>query len=180
MNTQGALAFIVSTVFDFLIFLVLTRLLLQLVQADFYNPVSQFVVRVTNPVLVPLRRLFPANKLIDVASIITVLVLILVKILVLVWIGGGRIPLNAYLLLYGLQTLAQLLLSYFFWAVLIRVILSWVAPDPYNPVVRLVAEITEPVMAPARKILPPMGGLDLSPVVVLLALQFLMILFGGR
>lgn len=180
MNTQGAFAFVVSTIFDFLIFLVLTRLLLQLVQADFYNPVSQFVVRVTNPVLEPLRRLLPVSRLVDVASIVGVLALILVKVLVLVWLGGGRISFNAYLLLYGLQTLAHLLLSYFFWAVLIRVILSWVAPDPYNPIVRLVAEITEPVMAPARKILPPMGGLDLSPVLVLLGLQFLMILFGGR
>ena len=70
-----------------------------------------------------------------------------------------------------------MILNYVFWAVLIRVILSWVAPDPYNPMVRVIVQVTEPIMAPVRKMLPPMGGFDLSPLIVLLGVQLLQILF---
>ncbi|UWN50067.1 hypothetical protein ASALC70_02285 [Alcanivorax sp. ALC70] len=106
-------------------------------------------------------------------------VLIVVKALMLTTLQRGGIPdgIGPVLLVYTLQELATLLLNYIFWAVLIRVILSWVAPDPSNPIVRVVIQITEPIMAPCRRLLPDMGGLDLSPLIVLLGVQFLKILF---
>jgi YggT family protein len=178
MNTQGALTFLIGYLFDLYIFLVLTRFILQAVRADFYNPISQFVVKATNPPLVPLRRVIPGWKGLDFAALVLVIALLVVKLLVMLWLGGyGTMPTAAQWLLITVRELAGLLLSYVFWAVLIRVILSWVAPDPNNPFTRVVIQITEPVMAPARKALPPMGGLDLSPIIVLLGIQFLRILF---
>lgn len=180
MNTQGALTFLLSTVVDLYLFVLLTRFILQLVRADFYNPISQVVVKATNPVLVPLRKLVPARGNLDLAAIIAVLLLVIGKTYLLLMLSGaGSLPPVAAMVLYSLRALAGLLLNFLFFAVLVRVILSWVAPDPYNPFTAIMIQITEPVMAPVRRILPPMGGLDLSPLIVLLGIQFLMVLFLG-
>lgn len=178
MNPHGAFLFLVSLAFDLYIFLVLTRFLLQLVRADFYNPVSQFVVKATNPPLKPLRKLVPGLGGVDVASLILVILLILAKVFAVQLLGGGSLAINPVtLLIFTVREVARLMLEYIFWTVLARVVLSWVAPDPYNPIVRVIVQITEPVMAPMRRLLPPLGGLDLSPILVLLAIQFLKILF---
>lgn len=178
MNPHGAVLFLVSLAFDLYIFLVLTRFLLQLVRADFYNPASQFVVKTTNPLLKPLRKLVPGFGGVDVASLILVILLILAKVFVIQLLGGASLAIDpVVLLIFVVREVARLMLEYIFWTVLARVVLSWVAPDPYNPIVRVVVQITEPVMAPARRLLPPLGGFDLSPILVLLAIQFLQILF---
>lgn len=179
MNPQGATVFLINIAFSVYIFIVLTRFVLQLAHADFYNPISQFVLRATNPLLAPLRRIIPGYGGLDIASLVLVVVLIIVKVLLLVSLQFGGLPsgIGPQLLVYTLRELASLILDYVFWAVLIRVILSWVAPDPYNPVVRVVAQITEPIMAPCRRLLPAMGGLDLSPLIVLMGVQLLKILF---
>ncbi|WP_111657877.1 YggT family protein [Isoalcanivorax indicus] len=178
MNPQGAMTFLIDVAINLFIFLLLTRFILQLVRADFYNPVSQFVVKATNPVLTPLRRMVPGSSTVDVASLVMVVVLIILKTVLVVVLNGQGVPPVPALVIYALRSLASLMINYLFFAVLIRVILSWVAPDPYNPFTAIMTQITEPVMAPVRRILPPMGGLDLSPLVVLLGLQFLMILFA--
>ena len=179
MNPQGALIYLLDFAFSAYIFIVLTRFVLQLARADFYNPISQFVLKATNPLLKPLRRVVPGYGGLDVASLVLVVVLIILKAITILSIRVGGFPsgIGGQLILYSLRELAAVILNYIFWAVLLRVILSWVAPDPYNPVVRIVVQITEPVMAPVRKLLPPMGGFDLSPLVVLLGIQLLQILF---
>ncbi|ASK35897.1 YggT family protein [Alloalcanivorax mobilis] len=179
MNPQGAAVFLIDIAFSVYIFIVMTRFVLQLARADFYNPISQFVLRATNPLLAPLRRIIPGYGGLDVASLVLILILIVAKVMVLLTIQYGGLPsgIGPQLLVYTLREFASLILNFIFWAVLIRVILSWVAPDPYNPVVRVVVQITEPVMAPCRKLLPAMGGLDLSPLIVLLGIQLLKILF---
>ncbi|KGD63272.1 hypothetical protein Y5S_03427 [Alcanivorax nanhaiticus] len=179
MNPQGALIYLLDFVFSAYIFIVLTRFVLQLARADFYNPISQFVLKATNPLLKPLRRIIPGYGGLDVASLVLVVLLIILKALVILGIKVGGFPsgIGGQLVLYALRELANVLLDYIFWAVLIRVILSWVAPDPYNPMVRIIVQITEPIMAPVRKLLPPMGGFDLSPLFVLLGIQLLQILF---
>lgn len=176
MNPQGALEFLISTVLELAAFLMLTRFLLQWVKADFYNPVSQMVVRFTNPLLMPLRKLLPANSNLDFAALAMVLVLIIAKAVFLTWLAGFSFN-GPVLLLVSVRGLASMLLNYLFWAILLRVLLSWVAPDPYNPFVQIMAQLTEPVMAPARRILPPIGGLDLSPILVLFLIQFLEVMF---
>lgn len=178
MNPQGAMTFLIDVVINLFIFLLLTRFILQLVQADFYNPLSQFVVKATNPVLAPLRKLVPGTSIVDVAALVMVVVLIIVKVIVLVSLSGQGVPPVPAMVIFALRSLASLMINYLFFAVLIRVILSWVAPDPYNPFTAIMTQITEPVMAPVRRVMPAMGGLDLSPLVVLLGLQFLMVLFA--
>ena len=170
MNPQGAAVFLIDFAFSVYIFIVLTRFVLQLARADFYNPISQFVLRATNPLLAPLRRIIPGYRGLDIASLVLILILIVAKALMLLTIQTGGLPagIGPQLLVYTLRELASLILDYVFWAVLVRVILSWVAPDPSNPVVRVVIQITEPLMAPVRRLLPDMGGLDLSPLIVLL------------
>lgn len=177
MNTQGALIFLIRTLLDLATYLFLIRFLLQLAKADFYNPISQTVVRLTNPLLEPLRKIVPSKNQVDTASIIMILALIVAKAFLLIKLQGLTSVAPAAILLFTIHSLAQLLLGFFFWAVLISVILSWVLPDPYHPFTQIVRSLTEPVMAPARRILPPMGGLDLSPIIVLFAIQFLMVLF---
>ncbi|MCK5874971.1 MAG: YggT family protein [Alcanivoracaceae bacterium] len=179
MNPQGAFLFLLGFVIDLYIFLVLTRFLLQLVRADFYNPVSQFVVKATNPILTPLRKIIPGYGGMDVAALVAVVALIVFKLVLVSLLAMGALRFSPLqLLVVTVTELARLLLDYLFWTIILRIVLSWVAPDPRNPVVQLVGQITEPVMAPARKLLPPMGGLDLSPIIVLLAIQFIQILFG--
>lgn len=172
MNPQGALIYLLSTLLQLAAFLMLTRFLLQWVKADFYNPVSQAVVRFTNPLLMPLRKILPGNNNLDFAALVMVLVLILIKAVFISWLSGFSIN-GPMMLMLAVRSLASMLLDYLFWAIMIRVLLSWVAPDPYNPFVQVIAQLTEPVMAPARRLLPPMGGMDLSPILVLILIQFL-------
>ena len=179
MNPQGALHLLISFVFDLYIFLMLTRFLLQLVRADFYNPLSQFVVKATNPLLMPLRKVIPGYGGVDVAALVLVLGLVLLKLILLTMLMFGALRASPLaLVLATVNELARVLLSYLFWAIILRIVLSWVSPDPRNPVTLIVAQLTEPVMAPARKLLPPMGGLDLSPILILLAIQLIRTFFG--
>ncbi|MBQ0753977.1 MAG: YggT family protein [Gammaproteobacteria bacterium] len=178
MDPKGAFLFLLFYAFDVYIFLVLTRFLLQLVRADFYNPISQFVVKATNPPLKPLRKLIPGYGGVDVAALVLVVALVIAKILTIQLVGSGSMAIDPLILMTAaLHEIARLMLNYLFWSIVLRIVLSWIAPDPYNPMVRLVTQITEPVMAPARRLLPPMGGFDLSPILVIIAIQAVQALF---
>lgn len=178
MNPQGALAFLLKFAFDIYIIIVFTRFLMQLVRADFYNPVSQFVVRATNPILVPMRRVIKGYGGLDVASLLLLFVLITAKILVIVGVVTGKLFIAPMLAVGVLHEAAYLLLQYFFWLIIAGVIMSWVVRDPGHPIYRVVMQLSEPLMAPARKIIPPMGGLDLSPMLVMVLIIAIEVLFG--
>ncbi len=175
------LMLIINTLFDLYILLVLLRFLLQMLRADFYNPVSQFIVRVTTPPLRILRRFIPSIRGQDTAAIVLCLVLIFVKFLILralevkaVHIGGVVAPIIGVsyggLLVFCIADLAALTFTVFLVAVIIEVILSWIAPGSYNPVIGLVHKVAEPVLRPVRRVIPPIGGLDLSPLFATLIL----------
>lgn len=178
MDTHNAFSFLITTLFDLGIFLFLTRFLLQLVQADFYNPISQGVVRFTHPILSPLQNILPTVGRTNTAALVMIIVLIILKIFTLFYLSFGTIVISPMLLLYVVHNTADLILKYFYWAIILRVILSWVAPDPRQPFTAIVADLTEPLMAPARRLIPSLGGLDFSPIIVLLALQFIRILIA--
>lgn len=167
--------FLVGVVFYLYTLVVLLRFLLQWVRADFYNPISQFTVRATNPVLAPMRRVIPGFGGVDVAALVLMLAL---KVLELVLIGalGGGMPAGGGLLLVAVAELINMTINLFIFTILVEVVISWVNPGLYNPVMALVYRLNEPLVRPARRILPPMGGLDLSPLVVLIALQLAKIL----
>ena len=175
------LMLIINTLFDLYILLVLLRFLLQMLRADFYNPISQFIVRVTTPPLRLLRRFIPSVRGQDTASIVLCLVLIFVKFMILraldvkaVHIGGVVAPIIGVsyggLLVFCLADLVALTFTVFLVAVIIEVILSWIAPGNSNPVIGLVHKLAEPVLRPVRRVIPPVGGLDLSPLFATLIL----------
>ncbi|SFM02083.1 YggT family protein [Marinobacter zhejiangensis] len=159
----------------FYLTVVLLRFLLQLARADFYNPISQFVVKITNPLLRPLRRLIPGWGGIDGASLVlAVLIQTLTYILILITLNGGLPNVNPVTLLtWSALTVLGLIIKIYFWSVVAIVVVSWIAPQSHHPAIQLVAQITEPVMRPIRNLIPPIGGLDLSPIVVFLLLSVL-------
>ena len=164
--------FLIQTLFGLYAGAVMLRFLLAMVRADFYNPVSQFLVKVTNPPLLPLRRIVPGLMGIDMASVVLLLALEATKLLLIGAVQGFGIPPLALLVLTLAEVLALLINIYFF-TVLVQVILSWVNPGGHNPAVALLYSINEPIMGRARRILPPMSGFDLSPILVLIGLQLL-------
>ena len=166
------LIFLIKTIFGLYIALVVIRFMLQWARADFYNPVSQFVVKLTSPVLRPLRKVIPGYRGLDTASIVLAWLLKAVELAILsLLLGLGRNPLAA--LAWAIPALVGLIISIFLFAVLIRVILSWVNPDPYNPAVDLLTRLTDPIMRPAQRLIPPISGIDLSPMVVMIGLVLL-------
>ncbi|MGH8657782.1 MAG: YggT family protein [Gammaproteobacteria bacterium] len=162
--------FLISTVFGLYILLVLLRFLFQLVRADFYNPISQAVVKLTNPALRPLRRVIKGVAGIDVASVVLLLMLKVAELsLVAALQGVGMGFIGLFVL--AVAALLQMTLHVFLFAVLIQVILSWVAPHAHNPASSLLLSLTDPLLRPARRLIPAIGGLDFSPIVVLVVLQ---------
>jgi YggT family protein len=171
LNPQNPILFLISTLFDLYIVILVLRFLLQQVRADFYNPISQFIVKATAPVVTPARRLIPGFAGIDFATIMVVIVFIALKLFILSALTGQS-PAVVSLLLTGLIDFISLLFNIFIFAIIVQAILSWVNPDPYNPVSRILFSITEPLLRPFRRLIPPVGGLDLSPLFALIALMF--------
>lgn len=169
------LVFLVQVIFGAYILVVMLRFLLQLVKADFYNPVSQFVVKVTTPPLRPLRRIVPGVAGLDIASIILMWLLKSLELALIMTIGGfGTSLLPA--LVWSIPELISLFINVFLFAILIQVIISWVNPGSYNPVIGLLYSLTEPLLRPARRLVPPISGLDLSPMLVMIGLVLLKML----
>lgn len=162
--------FVIQTLFGLYILAVMLRLLLQWVRADFYNPVSQFLVKVTNPPLRPLRRIIPGWGGVDLASVLLLFMLELIEQFLINTALGVAQPV-AGLGLSAVVALLSLLLNIYLFGIIIQAILSWVAPTSYNPAVGLLHSLTEPLLAPARRFIPPISGIDLSPIAVLLLLQ---------
>jgi len=171
-----ALVFLIRTLFGLYILIVALRFLLQMVRADFYNPLSQFVVIATNPALRLLRRFIPGFRGIDMSSVVLLLSLQMIELVLIGAFGAGAVPAPAGLLVLSIAELLKLFLYIFMVAIFIQVILSWVNPGAYNPVTVLIYRITEPLLAPARRLLPPMAGLDFSPLIVIVLLQLALIL----
>lgn len=169
--TQPAV-FLVQVLFGLYATIVLLRFLLQLTRADFYNPLSQFIVKATKPVLNPLRRVIPGIGGIDIASLVLAWVVIALEQLAILALSGvGMQPLAAALL--AIPEMISLIINIFLFAILIQVIISWINPGSYNPAIGLIHNLTEPVLAPVRRRMPEMGGLDLSPMIVMLGLVVL-------
>lgn len=169
---------LVQTFFHLYILAILLRLLLQMAKGDFYNPISQFLIKATQPLLTPARRLVPSVGGIDTASIVVVLLLQITATILLVTIRGYPIPNATALLIWGALGTFGMVINIYFMAILAAIILSWIAPSSYNPTVILLHQLTEPVMKPFRRILPAMGGLDLSPIFVFITINILQIILS--
>ncbi|MDG9923203.1 MULTISPECIES: YggT family protein [unclassified Pseudomonas] len=169
-----ALIYIIQTLGSLYLLIVLLRFILQLVRADFYNPLSQFTVKATQPLLKPLRRIIPGFGGLDLASLILAILVQLVLMVVVVLIAGANpLAIGLQLLVWAIIAVTSLFLKIFFFAMIISVILSWVAPGSYNPGAQLVNQICEPLLAPFRKLIPNLGGLDISPIFAFMALHLI-------
>ncbi|WP_416307607.1 YggT family protein [Neptunicella sp. SCSIO 80796] len=174
---MNATQFLIDTIFNLYLMVVILRIWLQLARADFYNPFSQFVVKATHPIIGPMRKLLPSMGNIDTASIILALLVAGLKITIVGLMAGASIinPLGIFIgaILVVIKEAFQLI----FYILIIRAIMSWVSQG-YNPFEALLAQLTEPMLAPIRRIIPPIGGLDLSILFLIIALQFAQILLG--
>ncbi len=169
---SNVLDFLIHVLFTMYIYAVILRMLLGFTRADFYNPFSQFILTVTNPVLTPLRKFIPSMGGIDTSAIVLIFVLKFVELALRSFLIGKQILLSA-LLVPSIIGVLQQVLNVFIFAIIILVVISWVAPHLHgqsNPITPILRSITEPLIRPARKLIPPVGIFDLSTLAVLLAL----------
>ncbi len=171
----NAATFLIETVFFLYILIVMLRFLLQWTRANFYNPVSQFIVKATQPPLAPLRKIIPGYGGLDLAAAVFMFVLKFIEL----WLITGLLgitPQVGGLAILSIAELLGLLVNVFIVSILIQVIISWVNPGMSNPVMGLLHSLNEPLLAPARRLIPPISGFDLSPIVVFIFLQLVSIL----
>ncbi len=171
----NAATFLIETVFFLYILIVMLRFLLQWTRANFYNPVSQFIVKATQPPLAPLRKIIPGFGGLDLAAAVFMFVLKFIEL----WLITGLLgitPQVGGLAILSIAELLGLLVNVFIVSILIQVIISWVNPGMSNPVMGLLHSLNEPLLAPARRLIPPISGFDLSPIIVFIFLQLVSIL----
>jgi len=173
---MNAIVYIVETLMSLALFVVLARLLLQLTRADFRNPICQAIVQLTNPLIVPLRRVLPPIGKVDTASVVAVLLVAAVEVAVLAALRGAGLPdwlgwLDAIAL-----EIAHTLLWTYCYAILVYWLLSFIAPGGYSPLQAVLTSLCEPVLRPFRRFIPAVAGLDLSPLWATIAIQAILIL----
>lgn len=168
--------YLITLILGLYILAVMLRFLLQIVRADFYNPVSQLIVTVTNPTLRPLRKFIPGFAGIDWPSIILLCLLQGIEICLIALMKIGSIPAITGLLVLIFAHLIKLVIFIYIVLIIIQVIISWVNPGAYSPMTIIIYQLTDPVMRPVRRVIPVAGGLDWSPLVVLICLNLLLML----
>lgn len=176
---MNALIYVIETLLSLVFFLFLLRLLMQLVRADFRNPIAQAVVRLTNPLVLPLRRVLPPAGKVDTASVVAVLLIAFAEVGVMYALRTGALPGTfMWLRLVAIGAVTKILWVYFY-AIVLYALISLVAPGQHSPVSILLASLCEPVLKPFRRLIPVIGGIDLSPLWACIALQALLILLRG-
>lgn len=171
-----AMVFLVQTLFGLYLLALLLRFLMQLSRSDFHNPIARILAQITNPPLRPLRRIIPGYSGIDWALVLLIVAVQVAEIAVIGLLTNTGVPQFPGLLVLALGRILQLVIYIYIFVILIAVVLSWVNPHAYNAATVLIYSLSEPVLRPARNMLPEMGGLDLSPLVVLIVLNLLQIL----
>ncbi|MGJ3493756.1 YGGT family protein [Piscirickettsia salmonis] len=166
---------IIDVIFGLYIMIVMLRFLLQWVKADFYNPICQFLIKVSNPLLLPLRRIIPGLAGLDLSAIVLIILLQLIESSLIFFISGYPMGNIVALLLYSVGMVLSTLFKLYFYAIIIQSVVSWFNQG-YNPIVEILHRLTDPLLRPVRRIMPDMGGIDLSPIPVLLILLILPIL----
>lgn len=171
-NWTGAGIFIVQTFFGLYVLFLVIRFLMQASRADYYNPICQSIVRLTDPAIKPFRFIFPPIGVLDTATLASAILVQSLAICLIMAIAGNSLFNFIYLAWAVVGILSDILNIYFF-SLLILVIASWIAPYSSHPIILLVQQITDPLCKPARKLVPPMGGLDFSLILVFVAVNLL-------
>lgn len=168
--------FLIQSIFDLYIFILLLRIILQWVNTDSYNPLFVLIAKLTNPPLRPICRLIPSLHGIDFAAIILLLGLEMLKIAFLVLIQINASPHLLGLVVLAFAELLNQLINIFFYAVIALTILSWISPLAHSPLIEILVRISEPLIKPIRNILPSVSGLDFSPLILIICLKLLTML----
>lgn len=171
-----AAVFLIEIIFGLYLLAVLLRFLLARVRADFYNPLSQFIVKITNPPIKPLRRLIPGYFGVDWPLIVLLFFVQGLEIVLISLVASGHIPSPMGLFVITLAYLIKEVIYVYMFIIFVQIIISWVSPGTYNPITVLMYQLSEPILKPARRLIPSAGGFDFSPMVVIIGLQLLMIL----
>lgn len=164
------LYFVSSFLLQTVTFLFIARFLLQACRVDFYNPISQGIVKVTDPVLKPMRMVLPGYRNLDFASFLAAVVAQILLVYAVAAIGGLYAGNVLQVIVNSGIAVLLFIIRVFWWGILIMIIASFVAPASHHPALLLLHQVTEPLLAPARRLIPPMGGLDFSPILVFLLL----------
>jgi YggT family protein len=170
MNSLSQIGILIfSTLGGLYLLVVLLRFLLQIARADFYNPLSQFIAKATNPVLLPMRRVIPGLFGLDLACLVLALAVQFVTVFIGLLLAGSFNPLTA--LIWGALGIASMVMYIYYVCMIAMIILSWVAPQTRHPAAMLATQLVRPLCSPIQRILPAMGGIDISPIFVFLLLQ---------
>jgi YggT family protein len=161
---MSAIIFIIESLLSLALFVVMARLLLQWSRADFRNPLCQAVVRLTNPLVLPLRRVLPPIRKIDTASVVAVLLVAIVEVATLFWLHGFSMPPPLFWVRAVLTEIVRTLLWTYLYAIFLYALLSLIAPGGYSPLQTVLTSLCEPVLRPIRRVIPAVAGLDLSPL----------------
>ncbi len=177
-NVASALVFIINALTSLYLLVLLLRFWLPWLRADFRNPLAQGILKLTSPVVVPLRRLVPSFGRLDTATVLVAFVIQYLAILMILLIMGASASFSA-IATTAIVKLVLLSINLFMFAIFIRIVLSWISPGQHNPATALIATLTEPVLRPFRRWIPPIGGFDISPIFVIILLGALTRLLMG-
>ena len=177
-NVTPALVFVVNAVAQLYLFVLLLRILLPWLGADYRNPITQAILKITSPVVVPLRRIIPPVGRVDTATVLVAFIIQYLLIMLILLIFGKSATIGT-IALTAVVDLVLLMLRLFVFAIIIRVILSWISPGGYNPALAIIHALTDRVLLPFRRIIPPLGGLDLSPLVAIILITAVTIVVAG-
>ena len=177
-NISSAIVFIVNAVTSLYLLVLLLRFWMPWLQADFRNPLAQGILRFTSPIVIPVRRIVPSFGRLDTATIIVAFVIQYLTVLLLLLILGQTAGIAA-IAVTSIVKLVALSINLFVYAIFIRIILSWISQGGYNPATTIITMLTEPLLRPFRRILPPMGGFDISPIFAVILLLAATIVVNG-
>lgn len=169
---QDPVTLIIHTLGSLYAFMLVLRFLLQLAGADYYNPICQAVVRLTSVPLRPLQKLLPRAGRMDLSPLVLAFAVNILTLYLIMLVKGASAALIP-VLLFSAVSLLDSILTLYFWAVIGAVVISWIAPNSYHPAPQLILQLTEPLFKLARKVIPPIGGLDLSPILIFLIIQII-------
>lgn len=175
---KDALIYLVDSLLTIYLYVLILRFVLQLTRADFRNQIAHAVLNITNPVIMPLRRILPPIGKVDTASLLAIVLLAAINIGVIALLAGGGLLDPLTWALSTALTLLRAFIMFFMGAIIMYAILGWVVPAGYSPVMAMLASVCEPLLSPFRRIIPPISGIDLSPLWAMLLLGVLLRLFG--
>ncbi len=170
---QQAGHMLVTTLFDLIILVFLLRLFLQWVKVDFYNPLAQFIAKVTAPLINPLQRVIPTIHNINLSALIIVLLAEIVKISLLLWIGAFHVPHKIGVVIWALGDAINHTVNLFFYAILMQATISWFHPQGGNPLLEVLYRLTQPILQPFQRIIPLIAGVDISPLPAMFLLKLI-------